>query len=1083
MKKSKKPLWIVVVVIVLVVLLSASIALNRQVKSLSEKLSALVSTGPQITNQVYINVTQTKATILWDTDRIATTQISLGTSASNLTLLNEYNTPASQNGSISHRYDLAQLTPCTRYYFRLISSDTAGNKTTSATYSLDTRGCGQSGGDVTAPAPVTNFRVVSSTPTSVTLAWDRATDPSGIYRYYIFGGNGDMGNRQQLAIVSGSLTNFTIENLTAGATYSGEYGSTAGFMIQAVDNANNFSEPSGRLTVVMPALVSNVAPTTTTSAVTGWWTNSQISIPLTCTPGSGTTCTATYYKYISSTTASCPSADPTTYTQGTTAVIVDQGLYDLCFWSQGSNSVRETPRRIGPFGIDKTKPTGQITYPTANLLVQGVMTVTTSAADALSGVQRVLLSVDSKPPETVSIPPYSFTVDTGTLTEGSHNLIITVYDNAGNQSSSSRIYFTVERCDTLLTNRSTFSSTLNPTGNPIGGGKCYRSIINRSSANRIVATRADLISALAQATPGQTIYVDDSAVIDLTGSAPLTIPGGVTLASGRGKSGSQGALLYSNSYYSSDVPLFTTGGNNVRLTGLRIRGPYEGIGDHDYSAGYALAFKNNHSNTEIDNNEFWAWQKWAIWLYKIGGSNNQNGARIHHNYFHDTMNNGYGYHIWVGGAGSESNVLATIEGNLFGSSREVVDAHSGAHSYTFTHNVVMDNHLYRNVLRHGGSECPGLRGLSGDVTKIIENLFFTQDDMESVTIGTPRTATGSYQVIGNWFQVSNPANQNEIPAYTGLCDASTATFSELLPSQAQTRDSRVIISGNYINAQGRSLPVASFTASSTSPTEGQTVTFDASASSDPSGTGILHYRWRFADGEGAFAGGSNDLAYRANERWDVKTTSYTFAKPGYYDVELVVFNAYGIPSEKTYKKIYVQPSPSRGQRVLTAWVKDSYDRNAMPGRYEQQLVLFDVSGNTLTNPIVVWRKDVNGVQGWTQAVVNLDTIPNLTLAGRQKAVGYRLIAVGQPTGPQGVEGELWTWVDNMYVFGSVTKIQDPGFEIDGGPTSPWRAQVNNMSSMFVHEMMRGGESSFRLRYGDGTAPIGTASVIYQTIQF
>ncbi len=1083
MRKLHKQFLTIAILIIAVALLISSVALNRQVQSLSRKLAALVSSGPTISNQIYINVTQTTATILWDTDRIATTQISLGTSATALNLLQEYNTPAQNSGSISHRYDLTNLSPCTRYYFRIVSTDVAGNKTTTSAYALDTHGCGQASGDATAPAPVTNLRVTNTTQTSATLSWDAASDPSGIYRYYIFGGNGTMGNRQQLAVVSGSLTTFTIEGLTVGTTYTGEYGATAGFMIQAVDNANNFSLPSGRITIVMPQPVSTAAPSTTTSAITGWWTNSQVSVPLVCTPGNGTTCTGTYYKFISNMASGCPAADPTVYLTGVTATTIDQGLYDLCFWSEASNGTRETPHRIGPFGLDKTKPTGQVTFPTTGSTVTGVMTVTTSSADALSGVQKVVLSIDSREAQTVTTPPYSFTVSTNSYTEGQHNVLISVYDNAGNSSSSSRIYFNVEVCQTLLTNGSTFSSKLNPTGDPIGGGKCYRNIISRTNAWRVVATKADLLSALAQATAGQIIYVDDSVTIDLTGSAPITIPGGVTLASGRGKSGSKGALLYSKSLYQTDTPLFTTGGDGVRITGLRIRGPYEGVGDHNYSAGIALGFKNNHNNTELDNNEFWAWQKWAVWLYKIGGANNQNGARVHHNYFHDTMNNGYGYHIWNGGAGSETNVLSTIEANLFGPSREVVDAHSGAHSYTFAHNVIMDNHLYRNILRHGGSECAGLRGLSGDVTKVIENLFFTKD-VESVAIGTPRTTTGSNQIIDNWFSGSYASDSTQIPAAAGYCDSSTGAYSDLTPNQAIARDARIIVSGNHVNGQGRQLPVASFTASATVINEGDTITFDASASSDPLGSKIIHYRWRFADGEGAFSGGDNDSGYRANERWDVKSTTYTFTKPGYYDVELVVFNAYGIPSEKTYKKILVRPNTSRGTHVLTAWVKDSFDRSTMPGRYEHQLVLYDVVGTTLSNPIVVWRQDVNGAQGWIHPVVSLDGISGLSLTpGTKKAVAYRLMAVGNPTGPAGIEGELWAWVDNMYLFGTTQTIQDPGFEIDGGPTSPWEVRPNTLSSMFVSEMMRGGEMSFRLRFGDGTSPSGTNGYLYQIIQF
>jgi len=114
-----------------------------------------------------------------------------------------------------------------------------------------------------------------------------------------------------------------------------------------------------------------------------------------------------------------------------------------------------------------------------------------------------------------------------------------------------------------------FGAEPNPTGDPIGGGKGYRRLVNEGDYE--VKTLDELVSALGKAKAGQVVYIDDRAEIDLTGSQKIVIPAGVTVASGRGKGDSQGALLHSS--YLATSPLFSVGGEGVRVTGLRLRGP------------------------------------------------------------------------------------------------------------------------------------------------------------------------------------------------------------------------------------------------------------------------------------------------------------------------------------------------------------------------------------------------------------------------------------------------------------------------------------------------------------------------------
>ena len=263
-----------------------------------------------------------------------------------------------------------------------------------------------------------------------------------------------------------------------------------------------------------------------------------------------------------------------------------------------------------------------------------------------------------------------------------------------------------------------FSYQLNPTGNPIGGGRYYKAIIERRSANFIVNDKASLLAALQNAQSGQLIYVDDTATINLSDKTNSIIPEGVTLASGRGNQ-SEGALIFSNSTFSDKEfnSMFTTGGKNVRITGLRLRGPNPDILDHDYQLNkVACGIRSQHTLLEVDNCELWAWDKWAIWLYVSDQSH------IHHNYIHHTIRNGYGYGVWIGGSGKEQYANALIEANLFEACRHCIASSGHLNSWDAKYNVFMNRQLYVNVDRHG----QGRGAVGGINTHLHHNLFLSR---------------------------------------------------------------------------------------------------------------------------------------------------------------------------------------------------------------------------------------------------------------------------------------------------------------------------------------------------------------------
>jgi PKD repeat protein len=97
------------------------------------------------------------------------------------------------------------------------------------------------------------------------------------------------------------------------------------------------------------------------------------------------------------------------------------------------------------------------------------------------------------------------------------------------------------------------------------------------------------------------------------------------------------------------------------------------------------------------------------------------------------------------------------------------------------------------------------------------------------------------------------------------------------------------------------LPIAAFSVATASPTAGQPIAFDGSASSDPGGT-ITGYEWSFGDGESASGA----------------TPSHTYAKPGGYTVTLKVADDEGKTTEVSHTiNVAEAPSPVSSSPTVT----------------------------------------------------------------------------------------------------------------------------------------------------------------------
>jgi hypothetical protein len=286
---------------------------------------------------------------------------------------------------------------------------------------------------------------------------------------------------------------------------------------------------------------------------------------------------------------------------------------------------------------------------------------------------------------------------------------------------------------------------------PIGGGSGYAKIVTKGDF--VVKDLDGLLKALGQAKAGQVVFIPGDTEIDCTAriyieKLVLVVPGGVTLAGDRGAKGSPGALLTSDTL---DTPvLIRAAGPDVRITGLRIRGPNpkryldhhrrsfsEGRG-HSYY--YKFPTSNGivtaHPGLEVDNCEVSAFSCGGISLGK------GNRHHVHHNFIHHCQYNGLGYGVCHAGASS------LIEYNLLDSNRHsIAGTGQPGCGYEARHNVELGTSLSHCFDMHGGRDRKDGTDVAGTTILIHHNTFRAPERPVCIR-GVPEDAC---KVFRNWF--------------------------------------------------------------------------------------------------------------------------------------------------------------------------------------------------------------------------------------------------------------------------------------------------------------------------------------------
>lgn len=239
-----------------------------------------------------------------------------------------------------------------------------------------------------------------------------------------------------------------------------------------------------------------------------------------------------------------------------------------------------------------------------------------------------------------------------------------------------------------------------------------------------------LLLALSTALPGDTVTV--TGTINATGYT-ITIPQGVTLYS------NTRALIYSTSFtpVTGGAPLIQTGGKNVTISGLRLRGATGEITDFDYRRGVSKGIHGNHPGLKVVGCELYWFDMWAVYLYS------PDGAIIEGNYIHNCRNAGYGYGVWVGGSGTKFEGTATIRRNIFDACRSAVDGSGHYSNMIIEYNTFLPEQHYTVISRHG--QANGCRG--GNSSIVTGNIVTA--DQRAFTFPEPATDTGLVVFSGN----------------------------------------------------------------------------------------------------------------------------------------------------------------------------------------------------------------------------------------------------------------------------------------------------------------------------------------------
>ena len=158
-----------------------------------------------------------------------------------------------------------------------------------------------------------------------------------------------------------------------------------------------------------------------------------------------------------------------TWTQATFVTdVIPNGINGLSFGltlgSNGSLTVDDATfdDAAASGGSDTTPPTVSLTSPTAGATVSGFVPITANATDDI-GIDHVDYLIDGGVVSTLTTPPFTYSWNSRTVANGSHNVAVRAVDLAGNTRTTTAIsVFVSNQTNNLLQNPSLEQGSANP---------------------------------------------------------------------------------------------------------------------------------------------------------------------------------------------------------------------------------------------------------------------------------------------------------------------------------------------------------------------------------------------------------------------------------------------------------------------------------------------------------------------------------------------------------------------------------------------------------------------------------------------
>jgi hypothetical protein len=364
-----------------------------------------------ISNIAAASVTATAATLTWQTNLTATSQVEYGTTAAYGS-----NTPLDSTMVTSHQQSLSALKAGTLYHYRVHSSDAGNNFAVSSDLTFTTA---SSGGDTTPPSVSITSPANGSTVSGTIMVTANATDNVGVASVQFQFDGANLG-----AAVTAAPYVFSWDSTT---TANGSHTLRA----VAADTSNNTAISAGVMVTV--SNTSNTAPSITSLSPTSGLVGASVTITGANFGATQGTSTVKFYG---------TTAVPTSWSATSILVPVPSGATTgsvvVTVGGAASNGVTFT---VTP---DTTAPVVAITTPANGATLSGTITLTATATDSDSPVSFVQFLIDgTNTGGQLTTSPYSLALDTSTLSNASHIVTAIAKDPAGNQGTSAGVTVTV----------------------------------------------------------------------------------------------------------------------------------------------------------------------------------------------------------------------------------------------------------------------------------------------------------------------------------------------------------------------------------------------------------------------------------------------------------------------------------------------------------------------------------------------------------------------------------------------------------------------------------------------------------------